>query len=239
MRKILPSVLTLLNLVLGMAALLASAEGRYGTASMLVIGGVAADGLDGRLARAMKVESLFGRELDSLADMVTFGAAPSLVIYLSSLRPFGPAGAGAALAFAVAGALRLARYNTQGGAVNYFVGLPITAAGGILAVLSLSRGSLPGLWALALTFLLSLLMVSRTRYPNFKKIGFPRFSAVMVPLLGTGVALVSIFRRDALTPLLTAVLASLGGYGAWRVLRVQLRRVRQRRMRERREWHRS
>lgn len=234
MRKILPSVLTLLNLALGMAALLVSAEGRFGTASMLVIGGVAADGLDGRLARALKAESPFGRELDSLVDMVTFGAAPSIVIYLSVLRPFGPVGAGAALLFAVAGALRLARYNTQGGAANYFIGLPITAAGGILAVLSLSRGSLPGQWTLILTLLLSFLMVSRTRYPNFKKLGFPRLSSVVIPLLGIGMALVSIFRRDALTPLLAAVLASLGGYGAWRGLRVQLRR-----MRRRKEWRRS
>lgn len=235
MVKWVPSLMTLTNLVLGLFALMACLNGDYARAALLVVIGMIVDGLDGRVARALGVQSDFGKELDSLSDMVTFGVAPAVIIYYTTLRNMGPTGMAIAISFTVAGALRLARYNLQTGGVHYFVGLPITAAGGILATLALYHGLIPIGWIPVLTLTLSLLMVSRTRYPNFKKIGFPKAAGVGAPLFAIGVAIIFAVSKLLLMMMIIAVIAFYGVYGVW----YQWRRYLHRRVREREEWRRS
>jgi len=180
-----PSMLTVGNLILGLVALAEAFSGRYPLASLLVLVGMALDGLDGRIARLLHAESNFGRELDSLSDIVTFGVAPALIMYEVVLRYEGVVGLAVAVLFPLCGALRLARFNVQEKKTNYFVGLPITAAGGIVATMALYGNLLVPADVIlpAGMVLLSLLMVSNTRYPNFKKVAFPRSSIVVVPVL--------------------------------------------------------
>ncbi|MCL6592814.1 MAG: CDP-diacylglycerol--serine O-phosphatidyltransferase, partial [Alicyclobacillus sp.] len=179
------------------------------------------DGMDGRLARWLHAESAFGKELDSLSDIVTFGVAPALIMFEVVLQDEGWAGWVVAALFPVCGALRLARFNVQTRSTHYFVGLPITAAGGILATMALYKNILiPADIILPLAMLvLSILMVSQVRYPNFKKVGFPRSAVVMVPLLALLVYAVFRFQHSAVNRLVFLPLAVYALYGIGRTLR--------------------
>lgn len=169
MRSVIPNALTALNLVLGVFAIIYTFHGSYTTASLLIVGAMVADGLDGRVARFFKVSSDFGKELDSLCDLVSFGVAPALLSYVFLLKDFGTAGALTAAAFATCGALRLARFNVNTGTVKgYFMGLPIPAAGCVVATFVM-LGVKPSGWLFPLMVLIfAYLMVSTVRYPDFK-----------------------------------------------------------------------
>lgn len=224
MRKVLPNLITTMNLALGMVALVIAFDGQYPVAAIVVMVGMALDGLDGRVARALGAQSEFGRELDSLSDLVTFGVAPAVIMYIAALRDLGLTGDLIAILFPIAGALRLARFNTQTGRTQYFVGLPITAAGGILSAFALYHGLIPAFWLPILTVALSYLMVSKTRYPNFKRVGLPKRASTVIPLLAICVAVLFVRHRYLVPGLVFAVLALYGGYGVWYDIRAFLRR---------------
>ena len=144
----LPNLVTLLALSMGLTAIRYATEGKFDTAVTAVIAAAVLDGLDGRLARALKGTSRFGAELDSLADFVDFGVAPALLLYLWSLHEIKGLGWFAALVFAIACALRLARFNVtvdQPGRPawhsDFFVGMP-APAGAITVLLPLYLQSL-------------------------------------------------------------------------------------------------
>jgi CDP-diacylglycerol--serine O-phosphatidyltransferase len=224
--KSIPSLLTVGNLIIGFIAILNAFSGNTAHAALLVIAGMILDGLDGRAARWLHAESAFGKELDSLSDIVTFGIAPSVIMYQEVLQGLGWAGIGIAVLFPVCGALRLARFNIQTRSTNYFVGLPITAAGGILATMAL-YGDLLSHAEVVLPcgmLVLSLLMVSQTRYPNFKKVAFPRSAVVVVPLLVVVVYLLFRYHYAGLNRLIFVPLALYAVYGCSRALRRRLRR---------------
>ncbi|NVJ27042.1 MULTISPECIES: CDP-diacylglycerol--serine O-phosphatidyltransferase [Myxococcus] len=159
------------------------------------------DGVDGRVARLTKTQSDFGVQLDSLADVVSFGAAPALLVYKWALAPLGFAGLFISFAFAACGALRLARFNVlaarnpHGGGGRFFVGLPIPLAAGMLVSVIIShhaasRGAplheaayVPV--AVAVVGL-SLLMVSTVRYRTFKDTHPSRKSAAVFTLMVVG-----------------------------------------------------
>lgn len=126
------------------------------------------DVLDGLLARWLHCTSDFGKQLDSLADLVSFGIAPVFLVLLYKLEASLWLGPIAAVLFLACGALRLARFNIKG-QVKGFVGLPITAAGVILALAPILNSQMKPAAALALMGLLSILMVSRIPFPAFKK----------------------------------------------------------------------
>lgn len=219
--KSIPSLLTLANLVFGMVAMMLSGQGRVADAALLIVSGMVLDGFDGRIARWLHAESQFGKELDSLSDIVTFGAAPAFVMYESVLRYEGWIGIVIAVLFPICGALRLARFNLQTTTVRYFVGLPITAAGGILATMALYRNLLDP-YAILLPIamvLLALLMVSRVRYPNFKKVAFPKSAIIGVPLLALLVFVIFRWHRAAVNRLIFIPLAVYALYGLWRMVR--------------------
>ncbi|MCK8502526.1 CDP-diacylglycerol--serine O-phosphatidyltransferase [Myxococcus faecalis] len=163
------------------------------------------DGFDGRVARLTKTQSDFGVQLDSLADVVSFGAAPALLVYKWALAPLGFAGLFISFAFAACGALRLARFNVlaarnpHGGGGSFFVGLPIPIAAGMLVSVIIShhvasqgeslRESAYVPVAVAVAGL-SLLMVSTVRYRTFKDTRPNRKSAaVFMLMVAAGVAI--------------------------------------------------
>jgi CDP-diacylglycerol--serine O-phosphatidyltransferase len=168
-RTLIPNVLTLSNLVLGIFAIIAAFEAHFTQAALLVVAAMVADGLDGRAARYFKVSSEFGKELDSLCDLVSFGVAPAVMAYIFLLKDFGWMGAAIAAAFASCGALRLARFNVNAGIVKgYFMGLPIPAAGCVVATFVMI-GVKPSGWLFPLMVaVFAYLMVSTVKYPDFK-----------------------------------------------------------------------
>jgi CDP-diacylglycerol--serine O-phosphatidyltransferase len=173
LRVLIPNLLTLFGLALGLTAIRFSDEGRLNLAVIAVVAAAVLDGLDGRIARLLRGTSRFGAELDSLADFVNFGVAPALILYGAVLHAARSLGWLAALVFATAMALRLARFNVALDDLsrpdwkkNFFTGVP-APAGAItgmlpLYVLKLGFGDLPGFVPLSVGYVLvvAFLMVS-------------------------------------------------------------------------------
>lgn len=173
----LPSVLTSVNLFFGVLSMVRSAQGQYEFAALFIALSILLDGLDGMVARMTGTASDFGRELDSLADLLAFGVAPAFLAYSWGLSDLGRPGVAATFAFVLCGALRLARFNIQASTADkrYFVGLPIPAAAGAVAALVYYYPTAvhdPALSALAglLLATLSALMISRARYRSLKEL---------------------------------------------------------------------
>ena len=126
------------------------------------------DVMDGLLARMLHCTSDFGKQLDSLADIISFGLAPTFLILLYRLENMQWLGPVAAITFLICGALRLARFNLSAPSKG-FTGMPITAAGVILSMITLVDERMKPELVIAVMGLLSLLMVSRIPFPSFKK----------------------------------------------------------------------
>jgi len=175
---LLPNLITTGSLFGGFYAIVAAMDGRFYAAAWAIFISLVLDGLDGRIARITKSTSGFGVQYDSLADLVAFGVAPGVLVYLWALRPYHQFGWMAAFLFVVCGALRLARFNVQQGSMDprYFNGLPIPAAAMLIAT-SIAFYYEIGEWApekhvyiLVMIYLLSFLMVSNVKYVSFKKV---------------------------------------------------------------------
>ena len=175
---LLPNLITTGSLFAGFYAIVAGMDGRFYAAAWAILVALILDGLDGRIARLTKSTSGFGVQYDSLADLVSFGVAPALLVYLWALKPYKQFGWVAAFLFVVCGALRLARFNVQTGSMDprYFNGLPIPAAAMMVAT-SIAFYFEIGEWApdkhiyiLVMIYLLSFLMVSNIKYISFKKV---------------------------------------------------------------------
>ncbi|MFP6617207.1 MAG: CDP-diacylglycerol--serine O-phosphatidyltransferase [Candidatus Hydrogenedentota bacterium] len=177
------SVITTFALYCGIASIFASIRGQYDAASYWIIAAIFFDTLDGTVARLTKSVSDFGKELDSLSDIVSFGVAPAVLIYTAYVRVGGmnggesPTGGMIAIIFVIMGALRLARYNVfQSDRQDIFVGLPIPSAAGNIASLTLFCNYFAEhaqleiqvtSWIMTpFTLALALLMVSNIRYPK-------------------------------------------------------------------------
>ena len=175
---LLPNLFTTAGLFAGFYAIVAAIRGDFESAAIAIFIAMVMDGLDGRIARMTNTQSAFGAEYDSLADMVSFGLAPALVIYQWALLGMGKIGWMVAFVYAACGALRLARFNTQIGISDksYFQGLPSPAAAACIAgwVWAGTNNSLNEsitTWvALPLTFACGILMVSTLRYHSFKEL---------------------------------------------------------------------
>ncbi len=173
---LLPNLFTTAGLFAGFFAIIAAIDGRFEAAAIAIFVAMIMDGIDGRLARITNTQSDFGAEYDSLADMVSFGLAPALVIFMWSLSSLGKLGWIAAFVYTAGAALRLARFNTQLHVIdkNYFQGLASPPAAALIVglVWAGEEYGLPGdavtLWAFLLTLSAGLLMVSKVRYHSFK-----------------------------------------------------------------------
>ena len=176
---LIPNLLTTGNLFSGFYAIIAVLDAHYMTASVAILVAMVFDVLDGRWARMTRTSSRFGLEYDSLADIVSFGVAPGLLVYSWALSEYGRLGWVAAFLIVVCGALRLARYNVEQTASESraFRGLPTPAAAGLIASLVLMdyRFQLIGkevkpLLIVSLIYILAFLMVSTFHYSSFKNL---------------------------------------------------------------------
>ncbi len=203
-RVVIPNLVTLAALAMGLTSIRFASEGKFEIAVVAVIVAAILDGLDGRIARAIRGTSRFGAELDSLADFVDFGVAPAMILYFSSLQQIKSFGWFAALVFSIAAALRLARFNVMlddpdkpAWHNNFFTGLP-APAGAIVGLLPLyfhlSSLSEPG-WHLPvpveIAYVIGVAFLMASRIPHFsgKKLGrIPREYFIVV-LFGVAVTL--------------------------------------------------
>jgi CDP-diacylglycerol--serine O-phosphatidyltransferase len=167
----------------GFYSIIASINGDFTLAAISIMVAMLWDALDGRVARLTNTQSDFGAQYDSLADLVSFGVAPALLVYEWSLSDLGRIGWLAAFIFLACAALRLARFNTQVGASNkrYFQGLPSPAAAGVIASMiwlkfwkfeyfDFGIVSLSYYVGVGITIVCALLMVSNVRYYSFKEL---------------------------------------------------------------------
>ncbi|MFN4132129.1 MAG: CDP-diacylglycerol--serine O-phosphatidyltransferase [Caldimicrobium sp.] len=174
MYSLLPNIFTTLNLFSGFYSILASFEGKFLSASIAILLALFFDIFDGRIARLTGQYTKFGKEYDSLADMVSFGVAPALLIYNFSLKSFSKMGWLACFLYTSCVALRLARFNIKTASSYYFEGLPSPAGGAIIASLTifmLHSGIQPlykNWFLLLLVYLLAYLFISPIKYPSFK-----------------------------------------------------------------------
>ena len=192
---VLPNLFTTANLFCGFYSAIASMKGMYEIAAVAILIAVVLDSLDGRIARMTHTTSRFGGEYDSLCDLVTFGVAPSLLVYNWSLLAYGKWGWLAAFLFCVCGALRLARFNVQIGVIDsrVFNGLPIPGAAAVLATGVLlfyylgGEGRFSNLSVMIVVIAHSLFMVSSIKYYSFKDLNFfsrkPFMSFVLIVLI--------------------------------------------------------
>lgn len=172
---VLPNLITTANLLCGFFAIIQAIKGDYIRSAFAIVAAAIFDLLDGRVARLTRTTSHFGAEYDSLCDLVSFGLAPALLLYLWALAPFERFGWLAAFFFACCGALRLARFNVQAHIYEkaFFQGLPIPMAAGIVASSVLAFEDLHleagrSAWLFAMTLILGVVMVSNFRYRSFK-----------------------------------------------------------------------
>ena len=178
---VLPSLFTMGNIFLGFLAVVSGLHGRFERAALLVFAAGIVDALDGRLARLTNSESDFGREFDSLADVLTFCMVPALLAYLWGLRHLGRIGWLVPLFYVICGATRLARFNIQTKVVDsrYFAGLPTPAAAGtVVAILLFDPYAEWRTWVdvglLVTVFGVGALMISTFRYRSLKKVNLRR-----------------------------------------------------------------
>jgi len=192
---LLPSMMTVSNLLCGYASVVYSTRGDFDTAAVLIGIAMVVDTLDGFFARLTHSQSAFGAELDSLADVVSFGVAPAILAFTWGLWPLGRFGWAAGFVYVTAAAMRLARFNIQGMAATdkrYFAGLPSPAAASVTAsTVFLYPWGLqdPRIAALALPMVLvpGLLMVSTIRFRSVKAIDVGWRRSPVVLLIGAAV----------------------------------------------------
>ena len=196
---LLPSVLTTFGMFAGFYSIISSINGDFTIAAISILIAMFWDTLDGRVARLTNTQSAFGAEYDSLADLVSFGLAPALLVYQWTLYELGRFGWLAAFVYLACAALRLARFNTQVGIADkrYFQGLPSPAAAGVIASMIWLK-----IWTFAsfdsdvislgyylgagITILCGLLMVSNIRYYSFKEFDSKKasFRFLLIVILG-------------------------------------------------------
>ncbi len=224
---LLPSLFTTLNIALGYYALYHSFQGsaaepwHFNNAAKAIGFAIIFDGLDGRIARMTNTTSDFGREFDSLADVITFGVAPAALAWIWGFHLLGPMGGSnlqarvvqlgaiATFAFLIAGASRLARFNIQHNpqpsnpgrpGKKYFVGMPIPAGAGVIAAVVHFTDGTPleswwmGLIWVALVFVTAFLMISTWRFYSFKDLDLrSRHPFRLVVLIGVAIAAIRYF----------------------------------------------
>ncbi|MBN1382731.1 MAG: CDP-diacylglycerol--serine O-phosphatidyltransferase [Deltaproteobacteria bacterium] len=177
---LLPNLFTTASLFCGFYSIIASVKGNFFIAAIAIIIAIALDGLDGRIARITNTISKFGAEYDSLSDLVSFGVAPTVLMYMWSLFQHGKWGWLTAFLFVVCGAMRLARFNVQSDLIDsrVFNGLPIPAAAAAVATAVLlyhylgGEGTFSNPVVIFSVIGLSLLMVSSVKYYSFKDLNF-------------------------------------------------------------------
>jgi CDP-diacylglycerol---serine O-phosphatidyltransferase len=225
---LLPNAFTTANLLAGFFAIVQAMEGNFAMAAVAIFVAMVLDSLDGRVARLTNTQSAFGEQYDSMSDMVSFGAAPALVIYEWSLRGMGKLGWLAAFIYVAGAAVRLARFNTNINVVDkrFFQGLPSPAAAAMVAGLVWLMTDLrEARWieatgtdlrwvAWALTVYAGLTMVSNAPFYSFKDINLRRTVPYMV-VPGVILAFVLVTYDPPVVLFSLFLVYGLSGYALW------------------------
>jgi CDP-diacylglycerol--serine O-phosphatidyltransferase len=226
---LLPNLFTTAALFAGFYAIVQAMNGNYEHSAVAIFIAMVMDGLDGRVARLTNTQSAFGAEYDSLSDMVSFGVAPALVLYVWALKPMGKLGWIAAFIYCSCAALRLARFNTKldEGDKRYFQGLPSPAAAALLAGMvwvsfdngvagdAIFFGWIKMKWlAWSVTLFAGLSMVSDLRFYSGKDINL-RSSVPFVVILFIVLAFVLISYSPPEVLFAVSLVYGLSGYAMW------------------------
>ena len=199
-RSLLPNTLTIFGVCLGLSSIKFALDTNYTMSVIAIVFAAILDTLDGRVARLIKATSKVGKELDSLTDVISFGVAPSFVMYFWTINEIGKIGWMLVLIYTVCCALRLARFNltvaeeTETWKINFFEGVPSPAAAGlILLPLILNLSDLvqfenTAIISSVVILMVSILMISKIPTYSLKKILIPRHLTIFL-LLGNGIYL--------------------------------------------------
>lgn len=225
---LLPNLFTIAGMFAGFYAIIAGLQGHFENAVIAIFVAIIMDGLDGRVARWTHSESDIGAQLDSLADMLSFGIAPAMLMYSWSLSLLGKIGWLVAFIYTVCTALRLARFNSQdqGGDKRYFYGLNTPTAAALVASIIWTftsnhiTGDLVAVPMAILMFLLGLLKVSSIRYRSFKDLdNKSRVSLVVILILIFILVLISLHPPETLFVLTCAYVFSGPLMLIWQMIR--------------------
>lgn len=228
---LLPNLFTSAALFSGFFAIVQAMNNNFEQAAIAIFIAMVLDGLDGRVARLTNTQSAFGAEYDSLSDMVSFGVAPALIMYVWALKPLGKLGWLAAFAYCACAALRLARFNTKLDDPHqdkrFFQGLPSPGAAALLAGFvwvsyeygvsgrDIFFGLLQWKWmAWSITIFAGISMVSDLRFYSGKDVNLKE-SVPFFVMLGIMLAIVLISYRPPEVLFFTMVVYGLSGYGLW------------------------
>jgi CDP-diacylglycerol--serine O-phosphatidyltransferase len=223
---ILPNLFTLAALFGGFYAIVMAMNGQFDQSAIGVFCAMVLDSLDGRVARMTNTQSTFGEQMDSLSDMVSFGAAPALIVYVWALTPLAKLGWIAAFVYCACAALRLARFNTNLTVVDkrFFQGLPSPAAAAlVVGFIWLMdnigfKGSAAGPWlswtAFGFTIYAGLTMVTNIPFYSFKDVSFKRsVPFIVIVAIALGIAFITLHPPLVLFGLF--VIYGVSGYGVY------------------------
>ncbi len=205
---LLPNILTTFGLFSGFFAIILATKGQYTDAAIAIFIAMLWDGLDGHVARLTNTQSEFGAQYDSMADMISFGVAPALLMYFWLLSDLGKIGWLGAFVYVAAGALRLARFNTQIGIEDkhYFQGLPSPAAAALIAGLIWTKEMIGvtdyDQYLILVSWIIlvgsGVLMVSNIRYNSFKEVNLKGRSSFKLLLFATLIIIVVTLEPSAI-----------------------------------------
>jgi CDP-diacylglycerol---serine O-phosphatidyltransferase len=228
---LLPSIFTIGNMFCGYACIVYAIRGDLVTAAPFIGVAIVLDMLDGRIARLTGTSSAFGLELDSLADVISFGLAPAVLAFTWGLSELGRVGWAAGFIFVSAAAMRLARFNIQTASQadkRYFVGMPTPPAAGVVAATVYAwpyplSGRLQAIAAVMAVLIPAALMVSTIRFRSFKTINFG-WGRSYVPLFLFMLFIVFIAMEPQITLPLLAYGYLLSAFVEWTISRLRARR---------------
>ena len=222
---LLPNLFTTAALFAGFYAIVQAMNFRFGQAAVAIFVAMVLDGLDGRVARLTRTQSAFGAEYDSLSDMVSFGAAPALIVYEWALKGMGNLGWIAAFVYVAGAALRLARFNTMLEVADkrWFTGMPSPAAAALVAGLvwivdDYNKDPIDlKWWVWAVTLFAGLTMVSNVPYYSFKTINLKK-SVPFLAIFAFVLVIALVWYQPAIVLFAGFVGYALSGYvtAAWR-----------------------
>ena len=227
---VLPNLFTASSIFVGVISIVEASKGNFVLASWLILLALIFDGLDGRIARMTNTTSKFGVEFDSLADIISFGIAPAMILYFFTGHEFGRFGILVSALYVIFGAIRLARFNISTAKTdpNVFIGLPIPTAAIFVSmwILLFHKYSLESysIILLCLALGVALLMVSNFRYPSFKKVQLdkPMVFRTLIMLTITA-SLLYLFSAEGFALIILAYTL----YGPIRAIRtISLRKIR-------------
>lgn len=229
---VLPNLFTLAALFGGFYAIVMAMNGQFEQAAYGIFSAMVLDSLDGRVARMTNTQSAFGEQMDSLSDMVSFGAAPALIVYEWELKGLGKLGWIAAFVYCSCAALRLARFNTNLGVVDrrFFQGLPSPAAAAVVVGFIWLmeswgfKGGLQGSWlawlAFGITLYAGLTMVTNVPFYSFKDVTLKRsVPFIVIVAIALGIAIINIHLPGALFGLFMVYAASGYAVYVWKRLK--------------------